>query len=546
MTPAPRDRCQPRPLTDSPRQTLFFWRILALRLAARLPFLGAGQGNNPHAEESARVGRRGPGAINGPACAAHRGLAVLLTAAVLWPPATPAHAADDPPPDPPHWSDSLKNIPAGPIRLDIGGSLRYRFERQDDFNIQRYADDRDGFSSDGFLLQRARLDFTLRWGQDAQTYLEIQDAMAYDSDFGRGDFDWRLHSCPYWNQLDLRQAYLEWRRIGGTPFGVKAGRQAISYADFRIWGPGEWGNVGRYTWDAVKIIADTDWAEIDAILGHRVRYHPTHFDKSNRRLAAYGLYGRIKRLPLRVDPFWLWKKTRPDLMLNAAGDRLELDTHTVGLHVDGRFGDAREWDYGGTLAHTQGDRSVLRAASAGGRTTWTEIDQDVAAWGGHARLGRTFAHPWKPRVGLEYSYGSGGINDPGDQYETFDGAFGGIDTTKYGWMNFFSWMNLQDYQITLSAKPLSRTQVALEYHFFFLAESRDAWYWSGGRGARRDPTGQSGSSVGQELNLVLTYDLSQRTKLMIGYAHFFPGRFLKSTGDSPDADWLFAQIQYSF
>lgn len=149
----------------------------------------------------------------------------------------------------PHWSDALKGVPLGPFQLDIGGSVRFRYEYQNDFNQQRYADDRKpGFRRDHFLLQRTRLDLNLRFGEEARFYVELQDARAYDSDFKKDDFDPQLYSCPYWNPLDLRQAYLEWLHIGDTPFGIKLGRQAIFYGDNRIWGPGEWGNVGRYAW----------------------------------------------------------------------------------------------------------------------------------------------------------------------------------------------------------------------------------------------------------------------------------------------------------
>ncbi len=38
--------------------------------------------------------------------------------------------------------------------------------------------------------------------------------------------------------------------------GLKAGRQSVSYADNRVFGPGNWGNVGRYWWDVVKLTLD--------------------------------------------------------------------------------------------------------------------------------------------------------------------------------------------------------------------------------------------------------------------------------------------------
>ena len=422
----------------------------------------------------------------------------------------------------------LKDIPIGPFRLDVGGSVRYRYEHQDDFNVQRYADTRRGFQSDDFLLQRTRLEFTLRMGEEARAFVQLQDARVYDSDFKTDDFNWRLYSCPYRNPLDVRQAYVEWLHIGGSPFGLKIGRQAIFYGDNRVWGPGEWGNVGRYTWDAVKLIADTPAAEIHAIFANRVRYDPGSFDEHDSRLDGYGAYAMVKGLPFRLDLFWLGKRTKPDMVVDSKGTRLDLDTHTVGFAVDGKLG--RGWDYGGTLAQTFGRRNGV----------------DVRATGGHARLGYTFDHTWQPRIGAEFSYASGDPDPTEGTYRTFDGAFGGIDTTKYGWMNFFCWMNIQDYEATFSFKPTRKAKVAAEYHFFRLDEAKDAWYWSSGRPARQDATGKSGSNVGEELDLVLTYDFSKRLKAMVGYCHFFPGRFLRRTGASPGADWFFIQTLYSF
>jgi len=425
----------------------------------------------------------------------------------------------------PHWSDSLKGIELGPFRLDVGGSVRFRYEYQNDFNIQSYADERrPGLRSDHFVLQRTRLDFDLHLGETARVYTEIQDARAYESNFGKDDFAW---GCPYWNPLTIRQAYVEWRRIGSSPFGVKIGRQAIHYGDNRIWGPGEWGNVGRYTWDAAKLIVETDVAEVHGIFANRVAYDPHSFDEHDSRLDAYGVYAMIKKLPCTLDLFWVGKHTKPVMVANAMGDLVDLDTHTVGVYVDGKAG--KGWDYRGTLAHTFGERNGI----------------DVDAFGGNARVGYTFDVAWQPRVGLEYSFATGGAGDPGDDYETFDGVFGAIDR-MYGRINFLSWRNLEDYQASVSVRPLPRTRVAVDYHIFRLENRRDAWYWCNNQPARRDPTGAAGSNLGEELDVTASYRHSDHLEFKAGYAHFFAGSFIERTGQSPDADWFFLQTEYSF
>jgi len=427
----------------------------------------------------------------------------------------------------------LKDIPLGPLRLDVGGSIRFRYEFRDGFNQQRYADQRGSdLRRDHFLLQRTRLDLDLHLGEEAHFFVQLQDARAHGSDFDRDDFNWRLYSCPFWNPLDLRQAYLEWLHIGGTPFGVKVGRQAIFYADNRIWGPGEWGNVGRYTWDAIKVIADTPLAEIHGIFANRIRYDPRSFDEHDSHLDAFGLYAMVKRLPCRLDLFWVGKRTRPEMVVDAKGSTLDLDTHTLGFHLDGK---AQRWDYGATVAHQFGKRNGL----------------DVSAWGGNLHLGYTFPHSWQPRLGVEFAYASGDSDPADDRFETFDGVFGAIDQV-YGRINFFSWMNLQDYQLCFSCEPHPKARLSIDYHFFRLDESRDAWYWCSGKparsdgGARLDPTGRSGRDLGQEVDVIATYKASEHLKLMAGYAHFFPGAFIERTGPSPDADWFFFQTLYTF
>ena len=451
-------------------------------------------------------------------------LLLALTASAMA--ATPGVEAGGPP-QPSHWSDPLKDIALGPLRLDAGGSVRLRYEYRDDFSQQRYADRRtDDLRSDGFLLQRVRLDLGVKLAEEAHLFVQLQDARAHGSDFTEDDFPVVVHSCPFWNPLDLRQAYLEWRHMGGTPVGLKVGRQAIFYGDNRIWGPGDWGNVGRYTWDAVKLMVDTPAAEVHGIFAHRVRNDPDSFDEHNHRLDVFGLYAMVKRLPFTLDLFWVGKRSRPEVVVTAQGATADLDTHTCGFYIDGKLG---RWDYGGTLAHTRGERDGL----------------DVDAWGADARLGYTFDHPWQPRLGAEVSYASGD-DDPNDgEWQTFDGVVGAIDR-YYGRINFVSWMNVIDCQLSLSCRPLRRTMVSIDYHCFRLAEARDGWYWCSGRPARQDPTGDAGRDLGQEIDLIVSYKHSKHLKLMAGYAHFFPGTFIERTGPSPGADWCFLQTLYSF
>lgn len=233
----------------------------------------------------------------------------------------------------------------------------------------------------------------------------------------------------------------------------------------------------------------------------------------------------LKNLPSRLDLFWVGKHT--DSGYIEGGDAIALDTHTVGLYFDGKL--RSEWDYGGTFAHTFGDYNNDR----------------VEAYGANARIGYTFDTSWEPRLGAEYTYASGDPDPADGVHRTFDGVFGSV-AKMYGRMNLFSWMNIHDFQLSYTLKPAKKTEACLDWHWFYLDEAKDAWYYCNGRPQRYDPTGQAGSTVGQEIDLVVSYSYSEHLTFQAGYAHFFPGGFVKDNSPSPDADWVFFQMLYSF
>ena len=440
----------------------------------------------------------------------------LVAAAVSLPPAS---AGEEPAAPAADWYAPLKNIPLGPGHLDIDVNLRTRFEYSDDFSIRGYRP----HQHDDLLLLRTQVGFDYRLSKDAHAYLQFQDARFWMHALDRDDW---AENCPYFDQADVRQAYLEWQHIGGSPVGFKVGRQVIAYADNRVFGPGDWGNVGRYWWDAAKLSLDAEAVQVDLLFGQRIVSEPIRWNEKHYDFDMMGLYAQVKRLPCRLDAFYL---LRYDDHGSVKGERGTGDerTHTVGFHLDGRTG---PWDWGGTFAGQFG---------AFGRDR-------TEAYGANARLGHTFDHPWKPRLAAEVSYASGD-RDPADgRHGTFDGVFGAIDS-YYGRMNFLAWMNLVDYQVTFGVEPRKGLRVWVDYHYFRLASDTDAWYWCSGRPARRDPTGRAGGDLGHEVDLLAKVRMSKNLELFAGYSHFFPGAFLRNTGGGhDDADWAFVQFQFMF
>lgn len=430
--------------------------------------------------------------------------------------AAPAPIASPRPPG----SVPLKDLKLGPGKLDLGLNVRTRYEHLDNFDILHYGTAAD----DDVLLLRTRLNADYRLTPLANTFVEFQDARYWLSDLTLEDFG---RSSPYFDEFDLRQAYLEWKRVADSPFGLKVGRQILLYGDRRLFAPAEWGNVGNYWWDGAKLYWDTDALQVDAFYAQRVLSEPKdrNFDHWPYHVAA--VYGRLRRLPVTLDGFYVLKHDWSGNVHGETGTGNET-RHTFGLFSERPAGQG--WDYGCFAAGQLGEY---------GR-------DNIQAFGVIGRGGYTFDAFWKPRVGLEVNYASGD-HDPDDGVAgTFDGIFGAMDL-PYGWMNVVSWKNLEDYALSVNVQPAEPLRLGVEYHGFRLAQARDAWYWVNGRPERRDATGQAGQELGQELDVIGRWQVNKAIELLVGYARFFAGAFVRgSSGDARDANWVFAQLTYTF
>ncbi len=415
----------------------------------------------------------------------------------------------------------LKNIRFGPATLDLGGQARARFEDDEGFTIKGY----EPGAHDQLLLERVRLDLTARFGGGQRVFLQLQDAHAFLTRYGDSDFP---QSSPIEDTLDIRQLYADWSHIGGGPFGFRIGRQQISYGDQRVFGPGNWGNTGRFAWDAAMMKVDTGRVASDFWVGKYLLYKSDVWpDRAVDDFLTFVNYTQVKKLPVRLDLFYVLKHDSSGKVVGESGTG-NLLSHTVGLQVEGRA--------------TNGVDAAATVAAQVGRYG----PDTVRAYGASGKAGFTLPTAWKLRVGGQYTWGSGDSNPTDGVHGTFDGVYGGRDIFFYGYLNLFFWANLRDAEIDFSVTPHRGLTGFVEFHHFALDRPTDAWYTTGLKPYRRDPTGQSGSALGEELDLRVVWNVSTHLELMAGFGHFFPGEFVSNTGRAAAADWSFAQVVYSW
>jgi hypothetical protein len=173
-------------------------------------------------------------------------------------------------------------------------------------------------------------DLNLRFDPTRRLFVQFRDAHTLGTRLRREDFS---KSDPMEDIADIRQAFFEWKKIGGSHLDLKVGRQPISYGDRRIFGPGLWGNTGRYAWDAAMLKVDTSRAWADAWVGWPVENRPEIWpNREFKTPTAFVVYGGIKKLPFRLDVFCAGKY---DFKGQTAGEsgKGDLRSHSIGFQL---------------------------------------------------------------------------------------------------------------------------------------------------------------------------------------------------------------------
>jgi hypothetical protein len=177
-----------------------------------------------------------------------------------------------------------------------------------------------------------------------------------------------------------------------------------------------------------------------------------------------------------------------------------------------------------------------------------------------AQGGYTLKDLWaKPRLGLEYSHGSGDRTPTDGKHQTFESLFPSYHKF-YGYMDFASLQNTHDVREILQLRPHPRVSLALEGHAFWLADTHDNFYSKNGlpRGGIGTTPGTGyginpsyDSFVGTELDAIAGWAVTRFAQLEVGYGHFFTGEYIRQSLSSPavgskDADWFYVQLTMNF
>jgi hypothetical protein len=282
--------------------------------------------------------------------------------------------------------------------------------------------------------------------------------------------------------------------------------------------------------DAVRLRLRHGGYRVDAFASNVVQQVDGEFDRPFRAKADnfHGLYGGIEKLIPNavIEPYLFWRVTRNQL--TKTGTRGNRDFKTVGFRWVGKL--PTSFDYGTEMA--------LQTGSLG--------PESIGAWAGHWVLGYTVSHKRiQSRLFAEYNFASGDQNPRGGKRGTFDQLYPtGHD--KIGLADQVGWRNIHDLRGAVEVKPRPKWLITPSYHSFWLASATDALYAANGLAVARVADGSAGRRVGQEADVSTIYTINKQVQVGAGFAHLFPGKFLKKATPGHGYSFPYVMLSYVF
>lgn len=422
--------------------------------------------------------------------------------------------------------DSLK------VKFDL--SVRYRFEAWNGMNARNYGDDSPsayGSLNDKLLYQRIIPGITVQFSKKVTFAAHLQDSRAFGWSIRQSEYPDLFKvkksgtTSPYYVMnpgeefFEIYDLFIEYRKILPN-FNAKIGRQKIFFGDNHIFGPGDWGNTGRWTWDALKISWKKDKKTLDVFAGGTKIHDPLKLSVPFMQTEYWGggIFGHfpVKKI-LNTEPFYALK-------VQGSADYIkdqDIFRNWLGFRVNNQYSANFIWDL--TFARQFGRENGKR----------------INAFGVFAKLGYQFDNLWaKPILSIRESYASGGKkSDP--EIKTFDPAYGASDK-YYGWMNIVQWSNLDDREIVIELIPVKKMWVEIKHNWYIIPEPEDVKLLN-------TMVLQDGKHhLGNEFNIFIRWQAAKHWQFT-GASGYFWAKDIKEINNQPakNSSWFALQVLFT-
>jgi hypothetical protein len=414
----------------------------------------------------------------------------------------------------------IDDVFPGGEKFRVSGQVRYRYEYRKD-NYAPGGPGSPGFTGEvngGIHLFRVRIRFDYEIQKNLIATVELQDVRT----FGQAQ-----STTGLLGNVDLRRGLVEFRDIGETGITVELGRYVMFYGDQRLIGHLEWANSAR-TYDGVRAKWKKDKAWVDLFVCKpretlNAAGNPTLRPDDDQDFA--GVYGGWSI----VEAYLLYLSDRA-AAAGETGSVGNISYWTIGARV---HGDVKGFDYTAEGTFQTGDYNT----------------DDLNAFGVVVDLGYTFTGAkTKPRVGLIFAYATGDKDPTDGKNEKMQTLFP-TNHLHYGYIDFVGWSNIINLEINFRIEPATNIFVEVAYHHFSRPEEQGAWVNAGG-GTIRPGAAGAGSTLGDEVDLIVTWKANKAVLLEAGYAIFLPGNFIDDTNpagvSSNTSHWFYFMVLVRF
>jgi hypothetical protein len=397
-------------------------------------------------------------------------------------------------------------------RIEVGGQIRFRAEVRQNADLNSSVGD-----VADFVGQRLRFHIRAKLSDQIETYLQFQDSRLWGQELTTSSND---------NLTDLHQGYFQVNDFLKPGLSLRAGRQEMAYGSDRLIGRGNWDNVGR-SFDAVKMgYGSKSWGS-EWFAAKVVDRRQT--GRGDRDQYLYGFYNQFFReRPRHLDAYAILFRDglRAGGEDPAAGQKAT-EIMTMGLQSHGKLGNAVDYDveFANQFGHRGFDPHSARAFAGKFLGTLEETHQ--------------------LRLGFEYDLATGDRNPSDGRSGEFHNLFP-TNHQHYGYADLMGWRNMQDFRPMFTVAPVKNVKFDIDYHRFYLLETRGPWKNASGAVLGFDPTGESGTHVGDEVDFTLAFPVHKHLKILSGYSLFVPGEFAQETRGEDNQHFIYLQTLVDF
>ncbi len=403
---------------------------------------------------------------------------------------------------------SITAVKAQDIKWD--GEIRLRSELDG-------RDFKNSTAPNYYALSRIRLGMEAKLVDDVQIYIQIQDSRVFGEEV---DASGKFNTINNMKNIDLHQGYIKIDKFLYEELSVKVGRQKLAYANERMIGPGNWGNIGR-AFDGGLIRYEIPNHKFDIFVMNTGETNPVpttvtptsvRFNRDAGQLFS-GLYYSVNCL--NMHQFDLYGLHQLDRGVTVPGYN-DLSRFTTGFFGKGKLSEQIFYE---------GDLAIQTGSKAG-----TDIFATLIA----LTAGYKFDDSPLSLLSLSFERLSGTpAND--SKIKSFEQPYP-TGHKYYGFMDYFTNIPQQAYNrglVDIYAKgifsPYKNLTVSATLHNFTLAE---------------DLAGEN--SLGQEIDLVANWRYKKYLNFECGGSLFFPGKIFQAQYGYDVAQWAYLSVIVNF